>query len=494
LQFIDPEQIERVEFIKGSRSALYGSDAIGGVLQIFTLSRPESLDGYVTGEIGSHNTKRVALGVKDSIDAFYYSVNVSQEESDGFDNTVDIAENNADDDPYEILSGNLGLGFEISDTMDLSFRHFQTKSEVDYDSQFAPGEKPFSNTDQSATSLLFKAKLNKRFSTKLSVGQSKDDSENLDRLDISIMPTYFNSNSENVFWVNTFSLRPQITLDFGADYLSESVESSTVYGENDRDNTGIFTQLSYKEDGYYAVFGVRQDDSSSYDVETTKNAAFGYIVNPALGFYISYGEGFKAPSFNDLYWPDSGFSAGNPDVLPESSVSYDFGIKGESSGLNYAFSVFKIDIDNLIDWAPDAEGVWRPSNVSSAELSGYELSVHKQFDAFKVESSVSYVDAIDVETRQTLTNRAKTNFSLNISREFGVNTLGVLVHAASKRKTSFDEPLSGYGTADIYFNSELTRALNLRLRVNNVLDREYQVNERFNEDGTNVNAKITYKF
>ncbi len=497
LQFIDPEQIERIEYFKGSRSSLYGSDAIGGVLQIFTLSPPQERKSYLTAQAGSHASRRFAGGIKDSVDQFYYSGAISHETSDGIDNLVDDTGFNQDDDPYHIFSGNFGAGYVIDDQTDVSIRHFESRTRADYDSSPRSGDtdQPYSKENQRATSVMLKSKPVEFYSTKLTLGHSRENSENLNRQDEQDQSEFL-SKRRSAFWLNSFHINDAITWDAGVDYNRESVESTTEYQDSNgavvtsRNNTGLFTQVDMTGGPFSAQFGFREDDSSVYGASTTGNAAFGFALHEAANLYISWAEGFKAPTFNDLYWP----MLGNENLLPESSESHEFGVKGNYSQMQYSASVFSIDIENLIDWSPDDEGIWQPRNINAAEIEGAEISLSASIKNFSLASTFSYTEALDAASGDLLDNRAKTKFTLNLSQSFGEHSAGILLKVVGKRETSGEDRLPGYGTLGVYVTSKISKQLIFRIKVNNIFDREYQVDERYNEDGLNANAKITYQF
>lgn len=491
LQFIDPEQIERVEFYKGPRSSLYGSDALGGVIQIFTLTPPEEREAYITAQAGSENTQRLAGGIKDKKDKLYYSAAISHEKSDGMDNIIDDSGYNSDDDPYKITSGNIGVGYVINESTDISLRHFENRSEADYDSYFSGSTtQPYVKDHQRSTSILFKSALTEVYSTQVNLGHAKEDSENLDRQAENVND-YFDTERSNAFWLNSFAVSELLHVDLGLDYTDESVDSSTIYDRDSRDNSAVFTQVKLEQGGYSFQFGVREDDSSDFGKHTTSNATFGVSVTESTNLYASWGEGFKAPSFNDLYWPYSG----NRDLLPESSEAFEIGMKAEYSNLYYAVSLYQQDIDNLIDWAPDASGEnWLPNNINAAEIKGAELDVSADFAGLNLDTTLSYTDAKDANTDELLDNRAKKKFTLNLSKTLGDHTLGLLFKAASERRTSTGNTLPGHGIVGMFITSNLSEHLVVRFKVNNLLDKEYNVNERYNAEALNANAKVTYKF
>ena len=496
LQFLDPEQIERVEFIKGSRSALYGSDAIGGVINIITANTPQTRRAHLTAQAGSHDLQGLSGGISDTIDQFYYSAALSHERSEGIDNTLDRTGFSRDRDPYSLYSANVGLGYAISDQLDVSIKHFETQSEADYDSSVfsAATDQPYSRERQYATRVSLAAKANAVYSTQLSLGRSADNSNNADRQNPANKSHFF-SERDTFFWLNKFSLNDQLQWDFGLDFNRESVASSTVYQDSngtpvdDRDNRAVFGQAQWNDGRYSLILGLREDDNSAYGDHSSANAALGYRVNEALNVYASWGEGFKAPTFNDLFWP----TFGNPDLLPEASESYEVGLNGSADNWNYGLSVFKLDVDNLIEWAPDASGDWRPQNVSAAEIKGSELSLSQQWDAFAFAATLSYTDARDSDSNKPLLSRAKTKFTLDFNREFRQNTVGILFSALGEREQTGSEPLPAYSVTNLYWLAELTTKVSLRVRANNIFDEDYQVNPLYNEDGANFSAKLTYR-
>lgn len=497
LQFIDPEQINRVEIVKGSRSALYGSDAIGGVMQIFTNKAPEQRQGYLSLQGGSLNTRRIAGGLSDKVNNAFYSLSLSREISDGMDNLVDDTGFNADDDPYGITSGNLVAGVELSEKLKLSFTHFSTRSTANYDTLYSGATaQPYDKNSQNMTSLLLDADLSSWYGTQLTVGQSEDNSENLN-FQNTTDKSNFDTKRDSVYWLNSFSILPILTIDAGFDYTHETVDSSTIYQNEQgqviksRDNAAVFAQTQLDLNDFTVVAGIRRDDNESYDTHTSANAAMGYQVDAHVRIFASWGEGFKAPTFNDLHWPNSG----NPDLLPETSTSREFGVKGHWDNASFTFSGFQMSVDNLINWAPDNDGDWRPRNINNADIEGLELDFdYRHATGYSINSTLTYTDAVDAVSGETLANRAKKKLTANISRPFGRHSAGIGFKAESKRRTSTGTYLPGYATLNFYASAALRENLSFKLMVSNVTDKDYQVNERYNTDGANINLQLTYRF
>lgn len=498
-QLIDPEQIKRVEYLKGSRSSLYGSEAIGGVLQVFTQQGQEAFEGYVTGELGTTSTGRIAAGASGSVENFRYSAAGSYLESDGIDSLVDDTGFNADEDGYTQANINLYGAVDLAEGITLSGSHFLADLENDYDSPWAAeSSQPYSESTLTVTGLNLEADVTDFYTTQIALGLMKNDSDDLDRQNADAS-SQFDTQRESVFWQNNLTLNAQNSLTLGVDYYDESVDASVIYQDENgnaidsRDVTAVFAQYQTAFDVVDLAFGLRNDDSSAYGDKATGSVAGGIAISESHRVYASWNEGFKAPTFNDMYWPNSG----NPNLLPEESESIEIGVKRHLDHWRYELAYFENDIDNLIEWAPisdAADAPWQPQNVDQAEISGWEFSAGVSMGNVNLDGGMSYVDPINKVTGETLANRAKRKLTLDLSHDLAQWTYGATLKAQGERAVNFGDPISGYGIVGIYASYQPVESLVVRLRVDNIFDKEYQLNERYNEEGTNGSVKLTYSF
>lgn len=498
-QFLDPSQIERIEVVRGADSSLYGSDAIGGVIQIFTKDGSGTANSYVSTAGGSNKLWQTSVGSNGKVGDFRYGLNASYLETDGFDNLVDDNGFNSDRDGYRNDSVSASVGYEFGSVADLSLRFLQSNSRNHHDSAFNPGEKPYVETWLQNIKADLSLSPSDFWLSRLSLGTATDDSDHYDDI-TNTRGSHFRTERDQALWQNDFSIGASQTFTLGYEYYQDQVTASDVFEDpngtpvDSRTNQAAFVQYQAGFGPFSSVLGVRNDDNEEFGNHSTGNIALGYNLSAQHRVLLSWSEGFKAPTFNDLYWPASPWSAGNPDLLPETSENYELGFRGDYAAWYWSATYFQNDIDNLIDWAAGSDFVWRPRNVNKAEITGGEIMAGGTVGGFRVEGSVTYVDPIDAEQGTVLTNRAKQTGLLSIDRELNRWSLGLAFKAQSERYNGGDDSdtLAGYGTVGARVAYRHDDNLSARLKVNNLFDRDYQLNDGYNQEGINWQLSVSY--
>ncbi|WP_187276384.1 TonB-dependent receptor domain-containing protein [Parahaliea maris] len=499
-QYLNPDQIERIEVVRGAHSSLYGSDAIGGVVQIFTRDGNGTPGSYVTASGGSHNAYQAAAGTSGQSGAWRYGANVSYLETDGIDNLVDDSGFNGDDDGYRNQSFNGSLGYRFANDADIALRYLALDTRNEYDNAFGPQEKPYTKGWVQNINLRGRLPVTDFWLSTLSLGTSADDTDNFD--DVTGNNTaHFRTSRDQLFWQNDFSVARDTVLTLAYDYYEDQVQASSLYERegrpvSSRSNKAWIGELQTGFSVLDLVFGVRSDDNEEFGRENTASVSAGIALTEHYELIGSWAQGFKAPTFNDLYWPASPWTAGNPDLEPETSDNRELGIRGQYSSWAWSLTWFDNQVENLIDWAPGADFVYRPANVADASISGGEFMSTAELGEWQVEASYTYVEARDDVTDNLLVNRARSNFVLNADRSLGRWQLGLSLKAQDKRYTNAANSgsLPGYATVGVRAQYELMRGLVARLRVDNLFDKEFQLAEGYRQDGLNFQLGVGYSF
>lgn len=496
---VDPNIVERIEFVRGPRSALYGSDAIAGVLLITT---KQSVEGsrYVSAEYGSHDLYRASAGFGGYIDqAERLSANlaVSIEDQRGFDSLVDDEGYNADDDGFE--NGNINFTSRYTrESYALQLQHFQTFSENEYDSSFSPMSEPYAKSKVGVTSAAGNVDISNNLEAIVSIARAVDHSREFNRqaLNSGVAQSMFETSRDTAFWQNNWQVSSAYLLTFGADYLNEEVETAegSELEENERGLTALFAQVQADYGDADVLIGVREDDIDEIGKKVTSSIAAGYTFAENFKVFASWAEGFKMPTFNDLYWPSTAYTAGNRDLLPEASTNREFGVKGRHDVVVWEVSVFNNTVENLIDWAPGADGKWRPSNVAAAKLKGAEGVVGVDLDAWKAELSYSYVDPKDADADEVLQNRAKNKVVMYVEYALQDWRFGSTVKYQDERYIDSENRLAPYTIVNVFASWQLNDQLELGAKVNNALEESYQLNDDYNQDGLNGSVRAKYTF
>lgn len=504
-QLLDPEQIDRVEILRGPRSSLYGSDAIGGVVQIFTRRPGKEPEAYVKAGYGNHDSSQIATGGDGTWQQFRLAGNISQYYTGGISNLQDKTPNSNDRDAYRNTSLNLHAGYDFNATTALDLFHFYTQSMNQYDDKYSPMQQPFSENWIQNSSAVLTSQFFSMWSSKWSLARSIDDLDHFVKFDPSNHKT-FRTTRNSASWQNDFSLSKTQTLTAGIDYYKDSVDSTSDFAKPDgepvhsREHKGYFTQYLTSWDPVDLQIGLRRDLIEDFAGETTGNIAVGFNLPANQKIIASFGTAYKAPTFNDLYWPADESGIGNPNLKAETSKNYELEWRGSYEKTNWAVNAFENRIKNLINWAPvdpndPSNFLYTPSNVADAKITGAEFSVNGEVRDWLLGSSISYVNPRDVDTDKILLNRSRRLLKLDADRQFDALSFGASWRAQDFRyaDTANTRKLSGYGLVDLRMGYQFSKALQGQIKLNNIFDKNYVEREGFNVERFGAFATLTYR-
>ncbi|PLX63586.1 TonB-dependent receptor domain-containing protein [Sedimenticola selenatireducens] len=488
-QDIPLAQIERIEIVRGPRSQLYGADAMGGVIQIFTTKGKPG--GLVTAEAeyGSHNTRRVALGLNATQDNLDYGFSLSDLRSDGFSS---LKNNNPDEDGYKNSSFSGHLGYRFSNGLKLGVTALQAKGENEYDSAFGPAD--FFDTDFLQQSLSSKLEYspNDSWDITLSFGESRDETTNFTN---SSFASFFNTRRRQFSWQNDIAVDEESVLTLGIDFLRDQVEGTSSYSVNQRDNSALFAQYQTAFGANDVVIGLRHDDNEAFGDYNTGNIAWGRELTETLRLVASYGTGFRAPTFNDLYYQDPWGSNGNPNLTPEESESVELSLRGSQSWGGWNINLFRTDIEGLIDWVEIAPFTYQPQNVDRARIDGLEAGINTQLAGWRISGNLTLLDPRNRTTGRLLTDRNEQAIRIDIDREFGPTELGATLQARSHSYSNATNTFrtAGFGTLDLRVAHHLSSEWTLRGQVRNLFDRDYETIRTYNTGGRELFVSVHYE-
>ena len=474
LQHINIEQVERVEVLRGSRSVIYGSDAIGGVIQIFTRRggepglRPQLHVGF-----GSNQTWERSLGLSGGDEQTRFNLGASLDETAGIDRTHQSYPSDGDHDAYRNKSLSLSLSHALSDDIEIGANLLDNRGKSEYDNPFGRfdlntfgQQQPYNEFDVSSVSSYADARINEVWKSRVEFGHSENSEKTFDKL--SDERSVFNTYRDSVNWQNDLTLTERNSLMIGGDWYEDRVNSSTAFDEDSRWNRAAFIQHRYQADSFATELGLRHDDNQQFGSQNTWSGTLTLPLNPDNEMLLTYSEGFRAPTFNDLYYPD--FS--NPDLKPETSKSYELQWRSqltESSRLEA--SLYRTDLEDAIIFGSNS----RPENVASARINGFEAALKQELFGWQSNLGVAIIDPRDRDSGHTLARRARRTLSLDLDRQFDRLGLGASWQAVS---SSYDDngntqPLGGYALLGLRSSWALNREVRLELKVDNLLDKGY---------------------
>ncbi|EOW2079321.1 TonB-dependent receptor domain-containing protein [Vibrio mimicus] len=488
--------IEQIEVVRGPRAAIYGSDAIGGVIHIKTI--PDSRETKHDANLGYGNDDHSSLAWRSTgqlNDSTQASFVFSDEKSDGY--RVNEVAPSSDSHGFQSQTLFGSLRHDINDAWYAQFNGYQLSSDVEYANQFS-GVKNESNTDfYSVAGALNFHKDN--YTSQLMV--SRSDNESWDGVETgTVAKTALFSSRNSVSWLNHWAVIPTLNLAAGIDYDQEHARqggaNSSNYSKTEKDNKAAYVTAQFSKDIITAEASIRYDDDSAFGDQTTWNLGFGVAPSEYVEFVASTGTGFKAPTFNDLYWPGSG----NPDLKPETSKSSEVGIRSYLSFIQIEISAYRNEIEDMIDWAPTGPGgAWIPSNIDNAKIEGIEIEALFETGVIEHRVSAEWKDPRDTSDDSLLIRRARENFSWVSTYTADNFGLSAVANYVGDRKDSTGKTMDAYTVLDLSANYKLTEAITLGARVGNIFDKEYQTahssgGKYYVGEGRNWFATVNYRF
>ncbi|MBV4473863.1 TonB-dependent receptor domain-containing protein [Pseudomonas botevensis] len=468
LQHLNIEQIERVEVLRGSRSVIYGSDAIGGVIQIFTRRGSEQgLQPRMHIGFGSNQTWERSLGLSGGDEQTRFNLGASLDETAGIDRSHQSYPSDSDHDAYRNRSVSLSLSHALSDDIEIGANLLDNHGKSEFDSPFGPSQQqPYSDFDVSSLSSYVDARVNETWKTRLEFGHSENREKTFDKLNDE--RSVFNTYRDSVTWQNDLTLDARNSLILGGDWYEDRVNSSTAFDEDSRWNRAAFIQHRYQADSFSTELGLRHDDNQQFGSQNTWSGTFTLPLNPDNDVLLSYSEGFRAPTFNNLYYPL--FS--NPNLKPETSKSYELQWRSQlSDSSRLEASLYRTDLQDAIIFGSDS----RPQNVASARINGFEAALKQELFDWQSNLGVAIIDPRDRDSGHTLTRRARRTVSWDLDRQFDRLGLGASWQAVSGSYDDIDNTrrLGGYALFGLRGSWALSREIKLDLKVDNVLDKNY---------------------
>lgn len=496
IEHIPAEMIERIEILRGPASGLYGADAVGGVIQIFTRSGKGVPRLNLSAGLGANNLQTVNAGYGGEVGGTAFHVQLGHTATDGFSATNQTARfgaYNPDRDGYR----NSRVSATAEHTINSDHRIGLTALHSEGTTHFDQGSASDDLTRQVLDSytVYSRNRLSADWQSLLRYGYSVDDAATR-----GMSPSVFRTAQSMLTWQNDVRVGPGTAIA-GAEYVEQNVSGSTAFSQDKRTISSLLA-------GYHAVFGshlaqlnARRDHNSQFGGQNTGSASYGYRLTEAWKMSATLGKAFKVPTFNDLYFPFSDYSCcgftytyqGNPDLKPEKSFNRELRLNYQQAKQSGSMTYYENRIDNLIVGS-NGTPTDAPANLGAAKIRGVELAYAGEIAATRVAASLNVQSPKAEDTGLWLPHRAERHGAVKIERRFGAwSAGGETVFAGSRYDDAANtRKLAGYGFVNLYASYAVGKEWTVRGRVNNLFDKDYTLATGFNTPGTNLFVGLEY--
>jgi len=472
LEHLPLAQIERIEVLRGPASSLYGADAIGGVIQIFT-REPDGISGGVSA--GSERRGELRAGIGRSSGDWSWSLNAGALAVDAFSatNASNTFSFNPDDDPYRDQHANGALRWRWSEGHRVSLRGTVSNASTHFDA--GPASDDVNHQRLGTVSLQSEDRLTSNWLSTARLARGSDHSTTS-----GAFPSTFDTDQDQALWQNDMTFGAT-ALSLGAEWRRERVTSDTAYTQTERNVSSLFAAAQHTIDTVQLEGSLRTDHNSQFGNHTTGRVGAGWAFTPEWRISAAAGTAFRAPSFNDLYFPlQFGFS-GNPTLQPERSRGVDAALRWRSGGTTVSLVAFDNRIDDLIAVDPTFSTV---INVNRARIHGTTLSAAQAWGPWRADVEWTHQSPRDADTGALLVRRATDHGRAGLSFDGGGWRVGGDLAGSSERfDSAANTPASrmgGYGLLSLYANWSLTRELTLGARILNATDKRYELAQGYN--------------
>jgi vitamin B12 transporter len=471
VQHIPLSQIERIEIVRGPVSSLYGSEAIGGVVQIFTKRGEGPLGGNIQASYGSRNTSDLTAGISGSADKLNYALTAGHFQTDGVSALTNPANAsyNPDRDGYrqDNLTGRVGM--QVASGHELTANVFHSDSVSRYDAYGAGSYDARIDQTLQGVGLESRNRLAERWTSTLRIADSTDDMTDHPSATTTRL---YKTEQKQAMWQNDFRT-PLGDLLAGVERLEQRIASTTDYTTKARSVDSILFGYQGHLDAHRLQVSARRDDNSQFGAKTTGMAYYGYQIVPSLRASVGAGTSFSAPTFNQLYYP----GYGNVDLKPEQGRNKEASLVWENGHAHASLTWFDNRVSDLIYSVQVAPSVYLARNVQKAQLTGWTLAIDGNMLGWRPRLALDLLDAKDESTGLMLPRRAKEHLTLALAKDFGAWSAHGEVVANSYRydDAANKKRLGGYGVVNAGLDYRYSPDTTLFARAVNIFDKRYEL-------------------
>lgn len=485
LEHLPLADVDRIEVVRGNVSSLYGSAAIGGVIQIFTRKPGQTPFASITAQGGSRGllqasgTGSVKLpsgtGLRATVDAL---------RDRGFNGIKqqEIAGTNPDRDGYRRRAASVALTQDIAGGHEVGLRLRDAHGTIEYDSEFGPATQRDASRFEEQGAVLdgrFRLGSNLRIDAALS--------RSVDRLDATetAFPFFVHSRSDGAQLGAEWQAAPGHRVTAGLEHVRQHLASDTPLGRDTRRVNSARIGYALDHGKHRLQLNARQDRYSDFGKASTWLAAYGFQFTEALRASVSASTGFNAPTFNDLYYP----FGGNVNLRPERVRSVEAGLQYAVQNHEVRATLFQNRFHDLI--ANDA--FFNRVNVGRARNRGLELAYNGRMFDYALHAGLTTQDPRDLVTDQRLLRRARVLGQLGASRDVGAWQWGGNLRFSGDRADRARRSVGGFGVLDLNAAYTVSPQLKVFGRIENLLDRDYETAFGYRQAGRGVFVGVTWQ-
>lgn len=474
LEHIMLDQVDRIEIVRGNVSAIYGSGAVGGVIQVFTRQPQGTPSAYATLEAGSQGTSRTLLGTQGKQGGLGYALAWSRVSTDGI-NAANLSQTinaNPDRDGYRNTHHSVHLTYDLGPDHKLGLRSTRLDGRFDYDvagSYAQPTDVHQGTAKIDNQTVYWAGRLGADWTSRLSFADARE-RNTTDTVGGYSFSTQAQTRTRLLSWTHQLQLASMV-LNAGLDHQTQSIDTATdnIPGlSRERTADAAYAGLVYTRAAHSAQINVRHDSVQGLASKNSVYLGYGHDLNPRWKLIVSQATAFNLPPLGYLFDPYSG----NPELRPETARTTELGVQWALGAQRWRSTWFDTRTRDLLLYDMST---WQFSNVSSVKNQGLETSYSARIGATDLSASLTLQDPVNEATGQPLVRRAKTLASASMSHTLGLLTLGGSVRYTGARPDIEGKPrLSSALLLDLTARYALTRQWTLYGRVDNATDSDYQ--------------------
>jgi vitamin B12 transporter len=456
-------QIDRIEVLRGPAGAVYGSDAMGGVVQIFTKRGEQGVAPYVGIGIGSHHTTKAEAGVSGASGTIDYAFGIAREDSKGF-NARTIATANPDRDGYESTSAHARVGLQVNAAHRLEATLLANDVDSGYDTSPTADDRNLRKLH--ALGLNWQAQWSTQYKTRVQITDSRDQYETRPS------PYLTETRLRGYLFQNEWRQGPHL-VTAALERREDRLENAPI--DRKRSQDALALGYGYTAGAHTLQANVRHDSDSEFGGKGTGSLAYGFSFAPQWRATASVGTAFRAPT---LYHRFSEYGTGR--LNPESSRNAELGLRWAQGSSSFSATAYRNRVEDLIVFGaagpcPSTFGCY--TNVARAEYKGVTFAGSYRLAGVQLRGSLDLQNPRDLATGKLLARRAKHHGTLGADTQLAGWTVGAEVQASGRRFDNATNTLSlgGYTLVNLYASTRIARDFTLVARLDNAADKQYEL-------------------